>query len=135
MKWYRVDFYGISGSFQGRHEFEAGDDLTAMMVAEHLCDACSDICESFELWDGVRRVDTSFSRMPHPAVPLEQISLAAQNSIIKSEDAIRRSHWAIARSERLAERINLLLARRVSTEARVADLMGDISSAAETAQD
>lgn len=112
MKWYRVYLYGATGSFAGRHEFEAGDDLTAMTVAEHLCDACSDICETFQLWDGARSVDISFSKTPHPAVPLEQISLRFQNSMIESEEAIRRSDWAIARSKRLVERINLLIANR-----------------------
>ena len=125
MKWYRVYLYGGSGSFQGCHEFEAGDDCSAMTVAEHLGDACSDTCEIFELWDGVRRVDMSFSRMPHPAVPLEQISLATQNSMIECEEAISRSNWAIARSRRLIERMNLLKAHRGLGKSGTGDMTGD----------
>lgn len=125
MKWYRMYFYGASGSFQGRHEFEAQDDLAAMTVAEHLCDACSDRCETFQLWDGVRCVDVSFSRMPHPAVPLDQISLSFQKSMIESEETIRHSDWAIARSKRLVERINLLIVRRGFKETGAEDISGD----------
>ena len=70
-------------------------------------------------------LDASFSRMPHPAVPLEQISLAHQNSIIESEEVIRRSNWAIARSTRLVERINLLKAHRGLGKSGAADIPGD----------
>jgi hypothetical protein len=49
MKWYRVYLYSGSGSFQGRDEFEADDDRAGMVIAEHLSDACSDVCASFEL--------------------------------------------------------------------------------------
>jgi hypothetical protein len=112
MAWYRVYLYGGSGSFNGRHDFEGADDREAMLVAEHLCEACSDLCETFELWQGVRRVDTSFSRLPHPSVSAEQINLATQNSLIRSEEAMRNSHWAVAQSKRLVERMEHLLARK-----------------------
>jgi len=36
----------------GRHDFEAEDDRAAMILAEVLCDACSDMCGFFELWQG-----------------------------------------------------------------------------------
>ena len=112
MKWYRVYLYSASGSLQGRDEYEAEDDRAAMTVAEHLCDACSDVCQSFELWDGVRRVDSSFSRMPHPSVTFEKVSVAAQHSVIRCAEALRDSEWAVARSKRLTERIERLSAGR-----------------------
>jgi hypothetical protein len=111
MKWYRVFLYSASGSFQGRHEFEAGGDREAMMVAELLCDACSDLCDFFEVWDGPRRIDVSFSKLPHPSVSAEQTNLATQLLLIRSEEAMRDSNWAVARSRRLIERMERLLDR------------------------
>ena len=112
MKWYRVYLYDGAGAFQGRDDFEAGDDLAAMVIAENLCDACSDLCETFELWDGVRRVDASFSKLPRPSVRAGQITFTAQASLIRCEEAMRNSHWAVARSQRLIERLDRLLADR-----------------------
>lgn len=112
MKWYRIYFYSGSGSFQGRDEFEADDDRAGMVIAEHLSDACSDLCASFELWDGARRVDTSFSKLARPSVSVEQIAFAAQASLVRREEAMRDSHWAVARSKRLIERMERLLAEQ-----------------------
>jgi hypothetical protein len=110
MKWYRVYLYGGSGSIQGRDEYEAEDDRAAMAIAEMLCDACSDVCETFQLWDGARRVDLSFSRLPCPSVTPEQVGAIAQMPLIRREEAIRDSQWAVARSKRLIERMERLLA-------------------------
>src|SRR5690348_2807004 len=110
MNWYRMQFYSRSDSFQGRHEFEAENDRAAMMIAELLADACSDLCETFELWDGARRVDASYSKMPCPTVSAEHVAAMTQTSLIRREEAIHRSHWAIARSKRLIEKMERLLA-------------------------
>ncbi|HEX6840797.1 MAG TPA: hypothetical protein VF113_04685 [Stellaceae bacterium] len=108
MRWYRIYLYGTSRSLLGRHEFEANDDRAAMAAAEQLWDACADVAASFELWDGVRRVDTEFSKMPCPTVSAEQVMMAAQVSLVKHEEAMRRSFWALASSERLLQRIREL---------------------------
>ncbi|HKW52622.1 MAG TPA: hypothetical protein VJO12_02950 [Stellaceae bacterium] len=110
MKWYRVYFYAEREVFQGRQEFMADDDRTAMVLAELLCDACSDLCETFELWDGARRVDMSFSRMPRPSVSAEQVAAATQTSLVRTEEALLNSNWALARSKRLIERMEHLIA-------------------------
>jgi hypothetical protein len=113
MKWYRTYLFAGSGSFEGRDEFEADDDRSAMMMAELLCDACSDVCKSFELSQGVRRVDASFRKAaPFPSVGAEQITAMMQTSLMRSEEAMRDSQWAVARSKRLVERIDRLLADR-----------------------
>lgn len=108
MNWYCIYLYSVSGSMLGRHEFEAQNDRSAMAVAEHLWDACSDVSESFELWDGPRRVDSEFSRMPCPSVSAEQVMTASQGSLVEREETLRRSFWALARSERLLQRIREL---------------------------
>ena len=108
MRWYRIYLYSMSGSLLGRDEFEAGNDRSAMAAAEQLWDACADVAERFELWDGVRRVDSEFSKMPCPTVSAEQVMMAAQVSLVKHEEAMRRSFWALACSERLLQRIREL---------------------------
>lgn len=112
MRWYRVYLYSGSTVMQGRNEFQAEHDVAAMTVAEHLRDACSDLCDTFELWDGARRVDVSFSKLPQPSVTVEQISFRTQTVLIQCEEAIRNSHWAVARSQRLIDRMTRLLAER-----------------------
>jgi len=34
-----------------------------MILAEVLCDACSDMCGFFELWQGCRRVGAGYARL------------------------------------------------------------------------
>jgi hypothetical protein len=108
MRWYRIYLYSTWGSLLARDEFEANDDRSAMAAAEQLWDACADVAASFELWDGVRRVDTEFSKMPCPTVSAEQVLMSAQVSLVKHEERMRRSFWALASSERLLQRIREL---------------------------
>ena len=110
MRWYRLYLFSGAGVFQGRDEFEADDDRAATVIAERLCDACSDLCESFELWDGARLVDASSGRRSPPSVAADGIAGATQASLVQREEAMRNSHWAVARSQRLIERIERLLA-------------------------
>jgi CheY-like chemotaxis protein len=58
---YRIYFRDHEGLTAGRHDFYASDDDAAMVIAALLCDACSDVCETFELWDGTR-----ISLLPQP---------------------------------------------------------------------
>ena len=106
--WYCLYLYSASGSMLGRNEFEEENDRWAMAVAEHLWDACSDVSDSFELWDGHRRVDSEFSRMPCPSVSAEHVMMASQVSLLQREETLRQSFWALARSERLLQRIHEL---------------------------
>jgi len=115
MTWYCLYLYSASGSMLGRDEFQAENDRSAMAVAEHLWDACSDVSASFELWDGLRRVDSEFSRMPCPSVSAEQVMMTSQVSLVEHEETLRSSFWALARSERLLQRIRALEASPVAT--------------------
>jgi hypothetical protein len=55
-------------------------------------------------------VDISFSKLLRPSASVEQIAFAAQASLVQREEAMRDSHWAVARSKRLIERMERLLA-------------------------
>ncbi len=54
---YRVYFLNESGRIEAGHDFEAESDAVALVVADALCEACADMCDRFELWQGVRRVE------------------------------------------------------------------------------
>ena len=54
---YRVYFLNHGGRIEAGHEFEAASDPVALVVADMLCEACADVCDRFELWQGVRRIE------------------------------------------------------------------------------
>ena len=113
---YRVYFRSSAGGIQGRDDFEAEDDRAGTLIAEILCEACSDIADGFELWQGVRKVVTACGRTPATSESASQISARMQESVIQREEMIRDSMWMIARSKRLIERMQRLVdeARRES---------------------
>jgi hypothetical protein len=87
---------------RGRHDFEADDDQNAIQIAHALLDACSDECQSFDLWQGTRRIP-----IPRPVEPttFDELSAANQQRAIETEERIVQSEWAIAWSRRLLDRL------------------------------
>lgn len=102
---YRV-FFRHNSDIVGREDFEAEDDATAMVMASLLCDACSDVCERFELWQGVRRVDTSVRARPKASV--EELTEERQRALVRHEEILRDGRWAISASKRLLGQIGRL---------------------------
>lgn len=105
---YRIYFHGRSGSIQGRDDVDAEDDRSAVIMAELLWEACSDVCETFEVWQGIRRVDEPCTARSRPSLGARQVTARMQEALIRREEAIRDSRWAIARSQRLLERMDRL---------------------------
>ena len=104
MSTYRV-YFRESTRIVGRHYFIAGDDQAAVTIGDVLCDACSDRCDSFEVWNGDHRVVGITLRSSRSA----DVTLGrSQAVIVECEEAIQRSQWTIARSERLLERLDEL---------------------------
>lgn len=54
---YRVYFLNEGGRIEAGHDFGAASDPAALVVADMLCEACADVCDRFELWQGVRRIE------------------------------------------------------------------------------
>jgi hypothetical protein len=97
------------GRVVGRDEFDADADKAALLIARNLRDACSDVCETFELWQGTRRV----AWPPNSAaISPEQINARTQEIVAEREIAIRDSAWQIARSKRLLDATLHLLQMR-----------------------
>jgi hypothetical protein len=100
--------YAIAGS----EAFEAENDAAALAIARSIFEGAADLCDIFDLWDGARQIDQS--RM----VTLET-GLAAdyrQEHVIRAEEALLSSGWAIARSRRLLARFNELRQRSTSDD-------------------
>jgi hypothetical protein len=96
---YRTYFRG-GGVIVGRDDFDADGDKAALLIASKLRDACSDVCDTFELWQGGRRVHWPPNSA---ATSSKQISACTQEIVAEREIAIRDSAWPIARSKRLLD--------------------------------
>ena len=108
---YRV-FLRNGPNIVGRHDFTADNDQAAVTTADVLCDACSDRCDSFEVWSGARCIA---GRTPHSPRSVDVIIGRRQQAVIDIEDAIQRSEWAIASSQKLIGRLDELRASGTHT--------------------
>ncbi len=96
---YRLYFWDPDGRIVGREDFGAPGDREAMAVAAVLCDACSDVCASFELWQGTRRVDTETRRRS----PAEALACDIHDQAARVGERLKDSRWLVAKSKRLLE--------------------------------
>jgi hypothetical protein len=97
---YRIYFRHQKIGIVGRDEFEAEDDRAAIAFAEVLCDACSDVCDHFELWQGVRRVGAC-DRGECAKQDAWRLNAQTQAAAAEHEERLLDSKWAIAKSRRL----------------------------------
>ena len=100
---YRMYFLA-SERIEGRQDFEADEDITAIRIAGVLHDACSDICQSFELWQGTRQIRAQ--QTDHFRANLAELTEDHQRLTIDTEELISQSDWRIARSRRLIETLD-----------------------------
>ena len=106
---YRVYFLNGNGRIEAGHDFDAESDAVALVVADALCEACSDVCDRFELWQGVRRVEKLPVRRD-PAVLRD-----AMEQVLKTARAIGERGGVLAQSKTLAaamERLEREIAAR-----------------------
>jgi|SRR5215472_3983381 len=103
MSAYRM-YFRTAGEIRGRDDFEANDDVTAIRVARVLYDACSDVCDSFELWQGRRQIPARQAH--HQKANLADLIEVHQRVAIERAEHISQSRSMIARSKRLIETLN-----------------------------
>lgn len=121
MAGYRLYFVDENGAIQAREEFDALDDDLALAVSNLVSRACSDTCHAYELWQEGRQVIAFGASRADSAVGLtDEQTVAVQQIALSLEEAVQRSHWRIARSEkliteieRLKERSQALLTQRI----------------------
>ena len=107
MSTYRI-FFRSASRIVGRHDFLAPDAQAAVTIADILCDACSDRCDTFEVWSGDRCILGPTPRSPRAAEVI--LGGRSQDVLIECEEAIQLSDWPIASSERLLKRLEELRA-------------------------
>ena len=108
---YCMHFLSRSGPV-GKHYYEAEGDHEAVTVAGFLYDACSDTCDSYEVWRDLYPVYAPYSTAARPIESMAQLSDRLQKLVARSEELIQASRWAIAKSERLLERMKNFNPRR-----------------------
>jgi hypothetical protein len=101
---YRVYFRNQHSFIIGRDDFPAEDDQHAIVIAQTLAHACSDLCSRFELWRNERRVDAEVSG--HFSSNSAEITTRVQKTVLERELVLRGSRWVIAESTRLLENIH-----------------------------
>ena len=101
MATYRIYFFGPAAII-GREDFEAKSDTIALQMAQALFDACSDNCQSFDLWQEERHV--AVPRLFRPSSFVE-LSKANQERVIQTEEVIAQSGSLIAKSRRLLQKL------------------------------
>jgi hypothetical protein len=99
---YRVYFINESGRIEAGHDFEAASDEVALVAADALCEACADVCDRFELWQGVRRVE----KLPVRRDP--ELLREAMEQVLKTARAISERGGALAQSRTLEAAIERL---------------------------
>ena len=97
MKTYRIYFFG-DRVINGRHD----NDTSGLQIAHALFDACSDNCQSFELWQGARMV---YVPRTYRQMSFTEMSAAHQQAVIETEETLAQSRWNVAKSRRLLERL------------------------------
>ena len=105
---YRLFLLDERHAITAREEFRAPNDAEALVIAGVVADACSDKHASFELWSLSRHV---FGPAPAVQAPsLSELSERHQQHVLDLMEALQRSHWAVAKSQRLLEKKNELRA-------------------------
>ena len=109
MSAYRIYFRDQRGWICGRQDFEAAAEPAAIRIARDLADACSDVCRSFELWNGHRLIYE-----PCDIAEACRLNARHQEIVVRTEEMIRWSDWHIAKSNRLLERLDAAKAPAVA---------------------
>ena len=117
----RYRMYFLTSGIRSAEDFEADNDIDAIRMARVLCDACSDVCSSFELWQGTRLVRVR--PPPYRGISLSDLREAQQRIVIEREKTIRESHAVLARSQRLVETLDGITSPK--SETRSAKQRGD----------
>ena len=99
---YRVYFLNEGGRIEAGQDFEAASDAVALVVADMLCDACADVCDRFELWQGVRRIEKlPVRRDPELLRDAVEEVLRVARAIGEQDDVLGQSKTLRATIERL----------------------------------
>jgi len=106
MGWYRLNFLGPRGEIRNSDEFYTQSDDVALLIADGLHEAVSDLYTGWELWQDRRRVfRCPDSEAPRPAISEISMTTKMQANLLQREEVLQASGAAFARSQRLLERM------------------------------
>jgi hypothetical protein len=91
---YRIYFFG-DRQIHGRYDFDADKDQSAIQIGHVLFEACSDDCQSFDLWQDIKRLAVPRLFAPNT---FDELSATHQELIVDTEERIAHSEWRIASS-------------------------------------
>jgi len=107
MQQYRLYLRGRDSSIVGRMDFNDEDDASAIAGAQAVCDACSDVAGSFELWQADRHITTQ----PPPggcSSGFERHVGRNRDLVLAVEQVARDRRWTLFRSGSLQARLERL---------------------------
>ena len=102
MALYQLYFLNAGGSIEAAQDIEAESDAVALVVADALCEACADVCDQFDLWQGVRRIEKL------PVRGDAALIADARQAVLKTARAIRERGGLLAQSKALVAAIEKL---------------------------
>lgn len=108
MAWYRVYFLSRNGDIRNVDEFVAGDDNSALTLADGLHEAVSDLYRGYELWQGSRRIYRCSHPAARPFIPQQVITRGIQAAMLRRLEILQSSETAFGRSRHLVERMKEL---------------------------
>jgi hypothetical protein len=98
---YQLHFL-FGSAFIATHPFEAETDIAALAMAYTLKEACSDLADRFELWQGSRVIARSADQRGPKHLPhLTEITARMQERVLQTEEMLLESRQAIAGSREL----------------------------------
>jgi hypothetical protein len=109
---YRLLFFD-DGIVCGRFDLQARDDDRAAETAEILFQACSDCCQSWGIWEGTEFVSSGPMKL-RTRLGASDLTEQRQENIVRCEEAMLESEWAIASSKRLLAELDKLKASKTS---------------------
>ena len=100
--WYRIYFLDAAGRTDGIYWFAADDDDAARDIADHLHQACADLCASFELREGPRILSAA-NGAQHPAKTAGEAVAPSQEMRVRYQEVRNASARRAAKSRRLLQ--------------------------------
>ena len=102
---YRAFFLGESGGVIGSHDFEASSDPIATAIAILLADACSDVCDGFQVWREKQRVGSLWPMNGASESIAARMSTVARKTALEHEHLILLSRSRVSQSKKLLARV------------------------------
>lgn len=123
MAQYRLYFFDASGHIFARQDFVAPDDVTAVSAGRVTGDASNDMHSGYAIWRADHKLFSEETRTPRLVQPIAAVALSdiVQEVVLETEQRLRDSEWAIARSKTLQVALEELERNGPASRPRIPD--------------